>query len=172
MQNSVKILEIFPSMLGSQTESTDIKQIASRALDKPGVFKLTWRLSTNLPNWGSPSLLVDLDSWTLTTTKKTSTVRSRLRCWFQLSTDFFAVIVLIFFRATITCYSRNLYYYDHGNAIKNILPDLNFILPQPTICALETSTITSIIWETKILIVHVLFAVVTSTFIKYIIVDF
>ena len=81
MQNSVKILEIFPSMLGSQTESTDIKQIASRAWDKPGVFKLTWRLSTNLPNWGSPSLLVDLDSWTLTTTKKTSTVRSRLRCW-------------------------------------------------------------------------------------------
>ena len=83
MQNSVKILEIFPSMLGSQTESTDIKQIASRALDKPGVFKLTWRLSTNLPNWGSPSLLVDLDSWTLTTTKKTSTVRSRLRCCFD-----------------------------------------------------------------------------------------
>ena len=80
MQNSVKILEIFPSMLGSQTESTDIEQIVSRAWDKPGVFKLTWRLSTNLPNWGSPSLLVDLDSWTLTTTKKTSTVRSRLRC--------------------------------------------------------------------------------------------
>ena len=50
MQNSFEILEIFPSMLGSQTESTDIKQIASRALDKPGVFKLTWRLSTNLPN--------------------------------------------------------------------------------------------------------------------------
>ena len=83
MQNSVKILEIFPSMLGSQTESTDIEQIVSRAWDKPGVFKLTWRLSTNLPNWGSPSLLVDLDSWTLTTTKKTSTVRSRLRCWVQ-----------------------------------------------------------------------------------------
>ena len=34
MQNSVKILENFPSLLGSQTESTDIKQIASRPLVK------------------------------------------------------------------------------------------------------------------------------------------
>ena len=69
-------------MLGSQTESTDIKQIASRALDKPGVFKLTWRLSTNLPNWGSPSLLVDLDSWTLTTKKNhNSTLAPQMLGW-------------------------------------------------------------------------------------------